>query len=402
MRSFVIALAWFVMTQLIRASVSMPIVDDAQWRSLFATVIDAWRDLLYAVAGNLAKVLFLGSIVLSATYLAMDWSARFFLRWRLFNTQEFIDYYLFMKSEIEEKASITISRIKNTIIPLFLLGLTVVLFISFLKTDDWQATHLRQVVLYLGMTYTGSVCFIDAYYVIKAKRIQPSTSLVVAQRYMVWRLVRVLIMVVWLLLLLQVGLPLMLQIHQDFVEEQGLPTFENSLEAVRFRVTNRAGDSEAQQKNTETFLEWMDDIDALTTARLSESQYAEVFLLRVRSDVAQVVVPILTGMFLVYFVWPLIIFRKFFPAAMYVILILLGSGIEKLLEQKVPELFFLPKGSIVATILVIVLIVSRSFLSDQLYESASNERKACESCGRMIEGEALFCSHCGARQTPQE
>lgn len=68
------------------------------------------------------------------------------------------------------------------------------------------------------------------------------------------------------------------------------------------------------------------------------------------------------------------------------------------MQRYLPQLFFLPNGSLTAFITIGLVYLFNGLLFDRLYGVATDRQAPCPACGTMVDVEAAYCGRCGSPQ----
>jgi hypothetical protein len=101
---------------------------------------------------------------------------------------------------------------------------------------------------------------------------------------------------------------------------------------------------------------------------------------------------------LFHFVAPFVITGKPYKALAFIGLTALSYYSEELLEGIAPDAFFLPRGSLVAIMMLATLILVNTVFFDSIYQGATEKYHLCPFCKGEVGDGSFFCPSCGAEQ----
>jgi len=384
----------------IRGSLSTPHTTDRTWLYLIGLVENAWYDSTSNFISDTMKHMFIYVAAFYVIWLVMNWSARVFIRWEIFGRSDFFECYLFMKEEIENKANSDLLKNFNKLyfIP-FMMAALLLATLKILPSEIIKTlgNTAQQIIVWIVTLFTFAVSLFDVYYVVKARNRRRDISPYVLQRYLVWRLVRSLIFFIWILLFVQIGLPELIASHEQQVHRGTAQVFVTSIEEIRDSA-NRLITDEDEQVNKEAFFEWVDrlEMNAQNDFTLKNSMTSAPW--KILPIMAELSAYCFIALIVAYFLWPFLILGQFTPAFLYISLLAFSYLVESLIEHYIPNMLFLPSGSLEASVLIFVLIASNTFLSDWIYGDLTEKTRLCLSCGQVISQRDTFCKKCGVRQ----
>jgi hypothetical protein len=102
--------------------------------------------------------------------------------------------------------------------------------------------------------------------------------------------------------------------------------------------------------------------------------------------------------YLLLFVVPYLILGGWLRGVFYMLILGISFFTENLLSRYAPDWFRLPPNTAGHLLFVAFFVFANAILFDWIFEVATDTSRPCPSCQALLDGNVLFCQHCGLLQ----
>jgi hypothetical protein len=218
------------------------------------------------------------------------------------------------------------------------------------------------------------------------------------QRYLLWRMAKIVSGILTVLIIVRMLLPAGLGAYRFVAGHWLLPSYSDALEVGERRLSSVANTSPDDSWRKESTLSDIRTIhDASMRSALAKDADGTPWEQQAYSFAVAGAVWLLCLTLLCYFVLPLFFLGNPLHAALFLVIAGIAYAVEEVLEALAPGWFFLPRGSWVAIALVIMLLLISVVLSDWLYEESKERYRLCHFCQHEMKASDSFCPRCGGQ-----
>jgi hypothetical protein len=383
-----LALAFVILLE--RARITDWSVSDASLAALMREAEKIW--FLFRVSPMFSAVVFVSLMVFLGNQM-WRWAKKVMLhlRARLFNRPVYQNCYLYMRQSVPITAHVSAGA-------LAILALIALMLVAFLLT--LMQVNMVTAILVLFIPIASIVLYPDVAGVWRARQKEVAFGSAALQRYLGYRLIYVLVMLLWVFGILQVLLPGVFLGHRLVFEKAVIPIVSNHLDEITTEVASlsprTADDLYAQS-------DFLYEFDPAVIA--PEFQWAllveddgDSFLDTLLPQINRAIIWLIILVIVAFFVLPFILLGKLKYALLFLGIVIVSETVEQVLTKYAPGFFFLPKGSLLALVLSAALLLSNTILFDWFYQERTEEYKLCVACGHEVDAEARYCPQCGNPQ----
>ena len=216
------------------------------------------------------------------------------------------------------------------------------------------------------------------------------------QRFLVFRLSRLALIPIVVLLFGQVAFPSLLQINAHIYRTYILSEYKSDALGIRAAVAAIDPEDTLSQGRQERLLSYLDE---MLTSGLKDygSITAEMldFALPLAFNLA---VWVLFTDIALLFVLPYLALGGWRRGLFYMVLLGAAFSVDNALQQSAPTWFSLRPGSISSMLIVAFVVFANALFFDWLFEMLVEKKKVCPDCQVQLDASDSYCRSCGLIQ----
>lgn len=293
------------------------------------------------------------------------------------------------------------------LIVIVLMGLLASLYLTGRQvdwTDDTSfRTHFRALAfpVVLGGVIAGVVACLPALrFYLRELRVDPDLDRASIQRYLIFRLSKLALVPIMVVLLGRLTLPSLFQVHAHVYRDHIMPRFRADILTIRAAVTAVDVDDVSSQQRKDRLLAYLDDMitDELVSPGLVVTENNQEILNFAIPSALNFAVWVLFTDIVLLFVLPYLALGGWRRGLLYMAILAAAFAAEGTLQKNAPTWFSLRPDSIGSLLIVAFAVFANALFFDWVFEMVTERRKPCPGCQAQLYASDAYCSICGLSQ----
>lgn len=232
-------------------------------------------------------------------------------------------------------------------------------------------------------------------YFVRKVKVDPELDQSSIQRYLIFLLTRVAVILSGTLLVTTVIVPMLIDFHGFIFQTRILPNFQNDMIETRREISALVAAHPQSQQWSENLFGYIDELEKFFITVTQENlQIVEVFI----PVILNIVIWMLLMAIALFFVVPYFVLGGWKRGVFYIIVLAMSFSVDALFQARATSWFRLEGRTISPYLVIAFAVFANALFFDWLFDTWTNRKILCPGCHILLDEHVAYCPACGQLQ----